>query len=104
MAHVKNQGKSVRRRGATTPETEREVIVLVLREQRACKANVMRIERARRITGHALKHKPLPAAAVLEQWGTPLRTEWRASSRPNVNHFFGFIGFENNRDPVIRGP
>jgi putative restriction endonuclease len=88
------------------PETEREAIVLARRGQGTFKANVMRIERACRITG-VTREEHLRASHC---------KPWRDSSNeerldgengllltPNADHLFdrGFIGFEDNGDVLV---
>jgi hypothetical protein len=88
------------------PETEREAIVLARRGQGRFKANVMRIERACRITG-VTREEHLRASHC---------KPWRDSSNeerldgengllltPNADHLFdrGFIGFEDNGELLV---
>ena len=90
----------------TGVEIEREAIVLARRGQGTFKANVMRIERACRITG-VTREEHLRASHC---------KPWRDSSNeerldgengllltPNADHLFdrGFIGFEDNGDVLV---
>ena len=88
------------------PQTEREAIILARRGQGKFKANVMRIERACRITG-VTREEHLRASHC---------KPWRDSSNeerldgengllltPNADHLFdrGFIGFDENGDLLV---
>src|SRR5450432_906030 len=87
-------------------ETEREAIVLARRGQGTFKANMMRIERACRITGvtreehlRASHCKPWRDASNQER----LDGENGLLLTPSIDHLFdrGFIGFDNNGDLIV---
>jgi putative restriction endonuclease len=93
-------------RDSSLDETERAAIVLARRGQGKFKKNVMRLERACRITGitreehlRASHCKPWRVASNEER----LDGENGLLLTPNADHLFdrGFIGFENNGDLLI---
>jgi hypothetical protein len=88
------------------PETERQAIVLARRGQGKFKLNVMRIERACRITG-VNKEEHLRASHC-KPWRDATNEERLDGENgllltPNADHLFdrGFIGFEANGDVLI---
>ena len=89
------------------PETEREAIVLARRGQGTFKANVMRIERACRITG--VTREEHLRASHCKPWRdssntlSPALSQGRGRTSLNADHLFdrGFIGFEDNGDVLV---
>ena len=88
------------------PDTERQAIVLARRGQGLFKQNVMRIEKACRITGvDRLEHL---RASHCKPWRDSNNMERLDGQNgllltPNADHLFdrGFIGFEGNGDLLI---
>ena len=95
------------------PDTEREAIVLARRGQGRFKANVMKIERACRITG--VSREEHLRASHCKPWRDSNNEERLDGENgllltPNADHLFdrGFIGFDDDGDvivsPVAHGP
>jgi hypothetical protein len=88
------------------PETDRQALILARRGQGTFKANVMKIERACRITG--VSREEHLRASHCKPWRDSSNDERLDGENgllltPNADHLFdrGFIGFEDNGDVIV---